>query len=218
MKRWLNVLASLAVATAITLPTLPTSAHPNVKANALLDADVKVHGTTIEVTAGLKAKGLVNTGHLLNNGEFRIVDQNGKVLYAKKGTNLKLHAKIKNLKPSVEYCLDLQVKGKVLDKLVDVNLKANADQKIKLLSKKGLIKMKKGHLCVKTGEPGDNKPETPKKPTPEKPKPEKPKNPAPKPNPKPENPKPKNPKQDQPAKDQPKVEKPGLLDQILSIF
>lgn len=222
MKKWLKVLSSLTVAAAIALPTLPASANPTVKANALLDADVKVQGTTIEINAGLNAKGLVNSGKLLNSGEFRIVDQNGKVLYVKKGTNLKLNAKIENLKPSVEYCLDVQVKGKVLDKLVNVNLKANADQKIKLLSNKGLVKIKKGYLCVKTGNPGDKAPENPKNPTPEKPNkpaPEKPNKPAPqKPNPKPENPKKDNPKQDQPAKDQQKIEKPGLFDRLLSLF
>lgn len=205
MKKWLKIVSSLTVAAAVALPT-SVFANPNVKAKALLDADVKVTGTTIEVNAGLNAKGLVDSGKLLNSGEFRIVDQNGKVLYAKKGTNLKLNAKIENLKPNVEYCLDIQVKGKVLDKLVDANVKAHADQKIKLLSDKGLIKIKKGYLCVTTDKPGDKGPKTPEKPN--KPTPKQPENPK----------KPENPKQTQPAKDEPKVKEPSLLDRLLNLF
>lgn len=211
MNKWLKVASSLTAAAVLALPA-SVSASPNVNAKALLDANVKVTGTTIEVNAGLNAKGLVDSGNLLNSGEFRIVDQNGKVLYAKKGANLKLHAKIENLKPNVEYCLDVQVKGKVLDKLVNANVRAHADQKIKLLSEQGLIKIKNGYLCVKTGDPGDK---TPKQPTPKQP--DTPKQPV---SPKqPDTPKkPDTPKQDQPAKDQPKVEKPSLLDRLLSIF
>lgn len=218
MKKWLHALSSLTVAAAIALPTLPVNASP-VKANALLDADVKVHGTTIEIDAGVNVKGLVNSSKLLNSGEFRIVDQNGKVLYAKKGTNLKLNAKIENLKPSVEYCLDLQVKGKVLDKLVNLDVKANADQKIKLLNKNSLVKIKKGHLCVTTGKPGDKAPEDPNNNTPQKPNTPAPKQENPKQdNPKVENPKKDLPADDKPAKDQPKIEKPGFFERLFSFF
>lgn len=232
MKKWLKAVSSLTVAAVIALPT-SVFASPDLKAKALVDADVKVNGTTIEVNANVKAKGLVDSGGLLRNGEFRIVDQTGKVLYVKKGADVKLNAKIENLKPRVEYCLDVQVKGKVLDN-IELNVGAKADQKIKLLNKNSLIKIKNGHLCVTTGDPGDQGPNNPNQPKPEQPNPgpNQPDNPNPVSPKEPDNPKqPQNPKQsenpkqqqpsdDKPAKDQPKIEKeePSFLDWILGWF
>lgn len=233
MKRALKMVPVLAVVAAVSLPTQSFAANTNVKAGYLVDADVNVSGTTIELNAGLNGGALVKS-NLLKGITYEIVDANsGKTLYTKNTTEAKINAKIENLKPSVEYCLDVRVKGKVLKDLVKADLKLNADQKLKL-TKKGL-KIKDSLLCVTTGdEPSPKDPKNPDKPkdpkvpndpkTPENPKdpktPENPKDPK-QPDPK----KPDNPKQP-PAVD-PKTEpmkpvkenpEPTLWERFVSLF
>lgn len=214
MKKALKMVPALAVVAAISLPTQSFAANTDVKAGYLVDADVNVSGTTIELNAGLNGGALVKS-NLLEGITYEIVDANsGKTLYTKNTTEAKIHAKIENLQPSVEYCLDVRVKGKALQDLVKADLKLTADQKL-ALTKKGL-KIKNGLLCVT---PGDDPktPETPKDPkTPENPK--DPQQPDPK---KPDNPKqppvvdPKTEEPIKPVKEQPE---PTLWDRFVSIF
>lgn len=209
MNKLVKGISALTVAAALSLPSA-TFAQTNVGAKYLLDADVKVNGTTIEVNAGLRGGALIDSS-LLSGGEWQIVDQNGKILHAQKSSKLKLNAKIENLQPSVEYCLDLRVKGKVADELINANLRANADQQIQL-NKQGL-KVKNGFLCVTTGKPND--PNTPPA-TPTDPKAPKQVN-TPKQD---ETPKSNEaPKNDETPKTLPgKIEEPSLIDRLLNLF
>jgi len=228
----MKIVPALAVVAAMAMPT-GVFANTDIKNKYLVDADVKAQGTTIEVNASLKGGSLVDST-LLNGGEWQIVDQDGKTLFVKKTTKAKVHAKIENLKPEVEYCLDVRVKGKVLNETVQTKLNVDADQKI-ALTKKGL-KIKDGMLCVTTGKPDPKDPVNPKVPNePVDPKnPENPKNPKDPVDPKnPENPKnpkepvetknPENPKEpvkeDTNPKTEPKEEpKQSWLDWLLGLF
>lgn len=136
------------------------AANTDIQSQYLVNADVKAHGTTIEVNAGLKG-GTVIDSKLLNQLEWEIVDQNGKTLYVNKASKAQLNVKIENLQPKVEYCLDVRLKAKALD-AIKTKLNLEADQKI-ALTKKGL-KIKKGLLCVTTGDQDPNDPKNPQDP------------------------------------------------------
>ncbi|SHE79701.1 hypothetical protein SAMN05444392_103187 [Seinonella peptonophila] len=237
-----KVVSTLALTTALSFPLsafaqdikVPveksiTAVQSHANLNYQLQANTKIKGTNVEVSIQLKG-GSALASHLINTKNWEIVDQHGSVLPAIKSVHVKnktmviLIAKVENLKPSIQYCFNIRLKGKLEESL--------AKAKIKLTGQKGLV-------CATTGKPtpdqNNPKPDTPKNPDQDNPKQPTPKDPKGNDQPKQPNDKndqPKNPKEDQktdtPSDKNPKKKESdtsaesktgnGWLDWLLSIF